>query len=132
MRSLAALPHRVVDAIGEQRPVRQVRERVVERLVPQLGLETVALRHVLDRDEHRGAAVEVELVRAHFHVDRAAVLQLVAPHAGSLHAPGPRSRARQQALGLVVRVDVGDEAIEELLARVAVVMDRGFVHLEEG
>ena len=127
----SALAHRVVDAIGEQRPVRQVGERVVERLVPELGFEAVALRDVLDRDEHRVAAAEVELVRAHLDVDAAAVLQLVAPHPRPLHARARDVELGQQALGFVVRVHVGDEPIEELLARVAVVMDRGFVHLQE-
>ena len=38
----------------------------------------------------------------------------------------------EEALGLVVRVHVADETIEELVARVAVVMDRRLVDLEEG
>ena len=63
------LAHRVVDAIGEQRPVGQAGERVMERLMPQLGFEAVAPRDVLDRDEHGVAAEEAELMRAHFHVD---------------------------------------------------------------
>ena len=126
----SALAHRVVDPIGEQRSVGQVGERVVERLVTELGFEPVAMRDVLDRDEHRGASAERELMRVHLDVDAAAVLQLVAPHAGTLHLD-PDPELGQEPLGLVVRVDVADAAFEELLAGVAVVMDRGLVHFQE-
>ena len=126
-----ALPHCVVDPIGEERTVRQVRERVVERLVAELGFEAVALRHVLNRDEHRGAPEERELVRVHLHIDPPAVLQLMAPDAGSLHLRALDRELGEEALGLVVGVHVTDEPVEELLARVAVVVNRRFVHLEE-
>ena len=133
VRSFRRCAHRVVDAICEQRPVRQVRERVVERLVPELGFETVALRDVLDRGEHRGAAertsswcefTSTSIRRPSFswcrHIPE------------RRHAPGPSiCELGQEALGLVVGMDVGDEAIQELLARIAVVLDRGLVHLEE-
>ena len=132
VRSLAALPHRVVDPVGEERPVREVRERVVERLVPQLGFEAVALRDVLDRDEHgrrgRGTVSWCEFTstsigRPSFswwrHTPDRCISEPLDLELG------------EQALGFVVRADVGDEPVEELFARVAVVMDRGLVHLEE-
>ena len=52
---------RVVDAVGEQGAVGQLRQRVVERPVAELALEAVPLGDVLDRDQHRVLAVEVEL-----------------------------------------------------------------------
>ena len=48
---------RVLHAVREQRPVREIGERIVERPVAQLSFEPVALGHVLDRGEHRGAAL---------------------------------------------------------------------------
>ena len=104
----------------------------MERLVPQLGFEAVALRDVLDRDEHGGAVrgtsswcelTSTSIGRPSFSWWR---------HTPDRCSAGPGMlELGQQALGFVVRVDVGDEPIEELLARVPVVMDRGLVHLQE-
>ena len=46
----------VVDPVGEQQSVGEAGERVVERLVARLGLEVLALGHVVEHEEDLAAA----------------------------------------------------------------------------
>ncbi len=57
---VAPAAERVLDAVAEQRPVREVGDRVVERLVGQLLLELLALGDVaqVDDDPADGGVVE--------------------------------------------------------------------------
>ncbi len=130
--AVAGLPGKsVLEPVGEQRPVGELGQRVMERAVPKLALETVAFGDVLDRGEHRGPALELEAVRGDRDLDDATVLQDVPPgdRAGVeiLHG-GDLLDERREVVG---RPNVGDPHREELAACVPVVRDRGGVHLEE-
>ena len=48
----AALGHQAADALGQQRPVRQPGQRIVQRLMAQLGLALLAVGDVLDVHDH--------------------------------------------------------------------------------
>ena len=122
--------HGVVHAVGEERPVGQVGQRVVEGLMAQLGLEGVPVGHVLHRDQDRVVRVERELMGAHLDVDDASVLQAMPPPALLECAPLARD-IRQETGHVFGRPDVGDPSSEELLPCVAVVADGRLVHLEE-
>ena len=122
--------HGVVHTVGEQRPVGQVRQRVVEGLMTQLRLEGVAVGHVLHGDEDCIMRIERKLMGPHLDVDDAPVLQAMPP--GALVECVPFAPHLGQETGHIFgRTDVGDASIEELLPCVAVVADGRLVHLEE-
>ena len=57
LRLTSTVRHRVVHAITEQRAIGEARQRIVERLVQQFGLEFLAPGHVLhDGDQAKVAA----------------------------------------------------------------------------
>ena len=121
----------VLHAIREQRPVREIRERVVECPVPQLPLEAIAFGHVLDRGQHRGAALEVESVRSDVDLDGPAVFQNVTPRHRAVMQRGRDGDLFEKGPDVVGRTDIGHTHRQELFARVPVVLDRCRVHLEE-
>jgi hypothetical protein len=65
----------LADPLGQERPVRQPGQRVVQGAVVQLGLEVLAVRHVLDvHDEvRRPVDGRGDARGAHHHPDDAAV-----------------------------------------------------------
>ena len=97
---------RMLDAVAEQAPVREQRQRVVERELAELVLERLALGHVA---QVQGESLDrriVQQVAAHAFRDEALVLG----------ADGQLDRADRDALG---RRDLGQERGDALAVRLA-------------
>ena len=70
-RASLGAPERVLDAVGEERAVREVRHRIVERLVGELLLERLALAHVAAVQDDPANVLVVEQVRVlHLELQR--------------------------------------------------------------
>ncbi len=117
--------------IGDERRV--LHDRLEARFGgAQGGLGPHLLRDVVGGDEDGTAAAELHGGRADIDVDDRSRLQAMAPGADIAQAGRAVGDQVHQPRHVLRRADVGDAHGQELVAAVAVVLQRGLVDLEEG
>ena len=120
-------------SIRNDDPVRRMlEERAVASLARLLCLfRAPALGDVLRHGQRRGLSGEGDGVRRDIHLDDLAGLDTVAPTAGRLPRLSRVIEMREQRVDVLGAPEVPDGHGQELVARVAVALDRGVVDLEE-
>ncbi len=121
----------VVEAVGEQGPVRQPGQRVVQREVREVGVHQALLADVLVLADHvrRCPVGTRHRCRPDQHPDRMALFVPVALlHASAVHLARDEVGERGHALFFVVLVgDIGERHREQFLARVTKRVAEGVV-----
>ena len=122
-----------VAVLDEHHRRHAVEDRLEEALLAfQLGRQALALADVLGERQPRRSTLVDDVLSGDEDGHQGAVLALVAPEPGRAHlAELPRSDVGDDGGDVLRRVDVAEGHGEELLAAVAVLVDRRRVDLEE-
>src|SRR5579862_1531913 len=97
----------MLEAIAEERAIRQSRQRVMEGLMLELSLQTDTVCDVTCADDHRALTVEDRLPRVNLDVEHAAGLRGVSNPLEVGASSSHRVQVRSQQSALLWRPDLG-------------------------
>src|SRR5580658_6604456 len=114
----------MLEAVAEEGAIWQPGQRVMERLVLELALQSNPIGDITRADDHRALAIEDRLARIDLDVDGASSLGAVA-NPLEMRAPSAHGmQVRLQHAAILRRTDVGQREREEFGAAVAVHRER--------